>query len=80
MAKRERTLIQFQVDPLTKEKFTKKVAQEGKTITEVMLEWIKEYIGEAEAGVDVIELNRQVQALKLAVQEINSRLVGKTSA
>lgn len=79
MAKRERTLIQFQVDPLTKEKFTLKLAEEGKTITEVMLEWIKEYIGEAEAGVDIIELNRQVEALKLAVQEINSRLVGETS-
>ena len=46
--------------------------------TEVMLEWIKEYIGEAEAGVDIIELNRQVEALKLAVQEINSRLVGES--
>lgn len=78
--KRERTLIQFQIDPPTKEKFIQKVNQENKTITKVMLEWIKEYIGEAENGIDVVELNQQVEALRLAVKDINSRLVGETPA
>ncbi|MBR8839712.1 MAG: hypothetical protein DSM106950_38365 [Stigonema ocellatum SAG 48.90 = DSM 106950] len=79
MTKRERTFIQVQIDPTIKQKFTSKVELEGKKITDVILEWIDNYIDETEK-VDVIELKHRIEAIERTLQEKNSILVGESTA
>ncbi|MBD2771045.1 hypothetical protein [Iningainema tapete] len=78
-AKRERTFIQIQIDPGVKSKFTSKVEQEGKKITDVILRMIEDYIDETEK-VDLVDLKQRVEALENALKENNSRLVGESRA
>ena len=85
-AKRDRTFIQFQIDPTVKTKFTNKVDKEGKKITDVIMRWIEDYVSEEEK-VDVVELKHQVESLTIqiealqhAVQDKNSVLVGESAA
>lgn len=61
--KKERIFIQVQIDPAVKSKFASKVEQEGKTITDVILNWIDDYLNENEK-VDVLELKHRVDALQ----------------
>lgn len=61
--KKERIFIQVQIDPVVKTKFASKVEQEGKTITDVILNWIDDYLNENEK-VDVLELKHRVDALQ----------------
>ncbi|BAZ10832.1 hypothetical protein NIES4071_26560 [Calothrix sp. NIES-4071] len=62
-AKKERIFIQVQIDPVMKSKFASKVEQEGKTITDVILSWIDDYVNEKEK-VDVLELKHRLDALQ----------------
>lgn len=62
-SKKERIFIQVQIDPVMKSKFASKVEQEGKTITDVILNWIDDYVNEKEK-VDVLELKQRLDALQ----------------
>ncbi|WP_248277945.1 hypothetical protein [Brasilonema sp. UFV-L1] len=79
MARRERTFIQVQIDPAMKTRFTNKLEQEGKKITDVLLKWIEDYVNEAQ-NVDVMDLKHRVEALERLIQERNSVLVGESRA
>ncbi|MDF5718577.1 MAG: hypothetical protein PUP93_33110 [Rhizonema sp. NSF051] len=78
-AKRERTFIQVQIDPAMKAKFTHKLEQEGKKITDVLLKMIEDYVDETES-IDVIDLKHRVETLERLVHEKNSALLGESAA
>ncbi|WP_234711099.1 hypothetical protein [Nostoc punctiforme] len=64
MAKRDRTFVQVQVDPDKKNRFAEKLEGEGKKITDIINQWIDEYLGESPADVDVTELKNNVALLQ----------------
>lgn len=76
--KKERIFIQVQIDPDKKGKFASKVEQEGKRMTDVVLDWIDNYLNETDR-VDVVALQRRVEALENVLKD-NATLVGESNA
>ncbi|MBD2302881.1 hypothetical protein [Nostoc sp. FACHB-190] len=75
----ERVFIQIQVDQDRKTKFAEKVRNEGKTITEVLISWIDDYLDESEK-VDIIDLKKRIEALERKSYQQESLLVGELPA
>ncbi|MBD2491999.1 hypothetical protein [Aulosira sp. FACHB-615] len=78
-ASSERVFIQIQVDQDRKTRFAEKVRNEGKTITEVLISWIDDYLDETEK-VDVIDLKKRIEALERKSLQQESLLVGELPA
>jgi uncharacterized protein YbcI len=60
MARKDRTFVQVQVEPSKKGRLAEKLEKEGKKITDIVNEWIDEYLGESSPDVDVAELKNNV--------------------
>lgn len=86
MTKRDRTFVQVQIDPEKKSKFAEKLEKEGKKITDVVNQWIDDYINEApkvdvlELKGDVIELRQRLAILEQAMQVKEDALQGESAA
>lgn len=78
-ASSDRVFIQIQVDQDRKTRFAEKVRSEGKTITEVLIAWIDDYLDETEK-VDVIDLKKRIEALERKSYQQESLLVGELPA
>ncbi|BAZ18673.1 hypothetical protein NIES4071_105580 (plasmid) [Calothrix sp. NIES-4071] len=88
-AKKERVFIQVAIDPAKKGRFTSKVEEQGKSITDVIISWIDDYLDESEK-VDVFDLKHRldsletvalsrIEALERVLQD-NADLVGESHA
>lgn len=73
MTKKERVFIQIQIDPTKKGKFTNKVEEEGKSITDVITSWINGYIDESEK-VDVFDLKNRLDNFESGDGQVISRI------
>ncbi|MEH1789692.1 MAG: hypothetical protein V7L23_30080 [Nostoc sp.] len=76
MTKRDRTFVQVQIDPEKKSKFAEKLEKEGKKITDIVNEWIDDYINGAEK-VDVVELKGDVVELRQRLAVLEQSLATK---
>ncbi|MEH1808488.1 hypothetical protein [Nostoc sp.] len=74
MARRERTFVQVQVESDKKSRFAEKLEKEGKTITDIVNEWIDEYLGEISPNVDVAELKNNVIELQQRLSVLEQAL------
>lgn len=52
-----------QIDPTKKGNFTNKVEKQGKSITDVIISWIDDYLDESEK-VDVFDLKNRLDSLE----------------
>lgn len=78
-ASSDRVFIQIQVDQERKTKFANKVRSQGKTITDILISWIDDYLDESEK-VDVIDLKKRIEALENKSHQRDSLLMGELSA
>lgn len=75
----KRTFLQFLIEPEKKQKFVAKLEENGKTITDVLMEFVDNYIDESEK-IDNTEILRRLEAVEQFVGMEKSRLVGELSA
>ncbi|MBN3951905.1 MAG: hypothetical protein HWQ38_37765 [Nostoc sp. NMS7] len=86
MTKRDRTFVQVQIDPEKKSRFAEKLEKEGKKITDIVNEWIDDYIdGSEKVDVvelkgDVIELRQRLVNLEQSLQNREGELQGESAA
>lgn len=73
MTKKERVFIQIQIDPSKKGKYTNKVEEQGKSITDVITSWIDDYLDESEK-VDVFDLKNRLDSLESGDGQVISRI------
>jgi two-component SAPR family response regulator len=78
-ASSDRVFIQIQVDQERKTRFAEKVRNQGKTITEVLISWIDDYLDESEK-VDVMDLKKRIEALERKSNQQDSLLMGELLA
>jgi hypothetical protein len=79
MERGKRVFVQFLIDPEKKQKFAGKVEQEGRKMTDVLLEWIDNYLDETEK-VDVVELSKRLETLEKIVGVEKIQLLGESVA
>jgi uncharacterized protein YpiB (UPF0302 family) len=79
MERGKRVFVQFLIDPEKKQKFAGKVEQEGRKMTDVLLEWIDNYLDETEK-VDVVELSKRLETLEKIVGVEKVQLLGESAA
>ncbi|MEH1775077.1 hypothetical protein [Nostoc sp.] len=56
--------INVRVDPSIKEAFTQKVEAEGKTVTNVVLELVNQYLGRSTQSNELAELRQRLEAVE----------------
>jgi redox-regulated HSP33 family molecular chaperone len=79
MQKPKRTFLQIVIDPEKKQKFVSKVEAKGKNITDVLMEFVDNYVDDSEK-IDNTEIIRRLEAVEQFVGMEKSRLVGELSA
>jgi hypothetical protein len=85
MAKQQTTRLNDQIivrmDGETKKIFMNRVQAEGKTASEVIMSWIRDYLAKEPREVpDVNQMRLEIETLKHQVATIQGELVGKSVA
>ena len=85
MAKQQTTKLTNQIivrmDDQTKEAFMDKVKAEGKSASEVIMEWIRSYLTvELQETPDLVQMHTELQTLKEQVALIRNELMEKSAA
>ena len=85
MAKQQTTKLTNQIivrmDDRTKEAFMDKVKAEGKSASEVIMEWIRSYLTvEPIETPDLVQMHTELQTLKEQVALIRNELMEKSAA
>lgn len=81
--KRQRTFISIEIDPETKEAFSKKLGQEGKTVTGTLKQFIEDYLGKEESipsSQDLAEFIKRLEMVEKKVGVENAQLLGESAA
>ena len=79
MEKARRVFLQIVIDPEKKQKFVAKLEQEGKNITDVIMDFVDSYIDETEK-VDVVELNKRLQTVEKFIGIEKVQMLGESIA
>lgn len=79
MEKARRVFLQVVIDPEKKQKFVNKIEQEGKNITDVIMDFVDSYIDETEK-VDVVELNKRLQTVEKFINIEKAQMLGESIA
>jgi len=79
MDKQKRTFLQFLITPEKKQRFVAKLEQNGKNITDVLTEFVDNYIDESNQ-VDVTELYERVEKIEKYLKSERAELVGEIAA
>jgi hypothetical protein len=80
MAKTKKAFIQFLIDPRKKEELMSKAQAEGKTVTDVLLSFVEKYLTQESVGnVDILELQRRIEALERESQD-RKKMLGELCA
>lgn len=73
--------IVARIDKPTKEAFMQRVESEGKNASEVILQWIRQYLeNEQSQHVDINQVYSELNDLKVKMFHIESELLGKLPA
>jgi len=85
MAKQQTTKLTNQIivrmDDQTKEAFMNRVKAEGKSASEVIMEWIRSYLTvETNETPDLVQMHTELQTLKEQVALIQNELIEKSAA
>lgn len=79
MDKQKRTFLQFVISPEKKQKFVDKIEQKGKNITDVLMEFVDNYIDESKQ-VDSVELRDRIEKIEEYLKTERAELTGKLAA
>lgn len=81
MAKKQRTFISVEIDPDKKDEFVKRLKQDNRTATEVILGFVDEYLSsKQQQAMDLVELRRRLEIVEQRIGIENTRLVGESTA
>jgi len=81
MAKKQRTFISIEIDPDKKDEFVKRLKQENRTATEVILGFVDAYLSsKQQEAMDLTELRRRLEVVEQRIGIENTRLVGESTA
>ncbi len=81
MAKKQRTFISVEIDPDKKDEFVKRLRQDNRTATDVILSFVDEYLSSKQhEAMDLIELRRRLEVVEQRIGIENTRLVGESTA
>ncbi|MEH1808476.1 hypothetical protein [Nostoc sp.] len=81
--KRQRTFISIEIDPETKEAFSKKLGQEGKTVTGALKQFIEDYLSKEESISSPQKLSEVIRRLETVEKKVgieNAQLLGESAA
>ena len=81
MAKKQRTFISVEIDPDKKDEFVKRLKQDNRTATDVILSFVDEYLSSKQhEAMDLTELRRRLEVVEQRIGIENARLVGESTA
>ncbi len=81
MAKKQRTFISVEIDPDKKDEFVKRLKQDNRTATEVILDFVDTYLETKQhETMDLTELKRRLEVVEQKIGIENTRFVGESIA
>ncbi len=81
MAKKQRTFISIEIDPDKKDEFVKRLKQDNRTTTDVILGFVDAYLNsKQQEATELTELRRRLEAVEQKIGIENTRLVGESTA
>ncbi len=81
--KRQRTFISIEIDPKTKDAFSKKLGEEGKTVTGALKQFIEDYLSKEESipnPQNLAEFVKRLEEVEKKVGIENAQLLGESVA
>ncbi|HYX15682.1 MAG TPA: hypothetical protein VE944_15200 [Nostoc sp.] len=81
--KRQRTFISIEIDPKTKDAFSKKLGEEGKTVTGALKQFIEDYLSKEESipnSQNLTEFVKRLEEVEKKVGIENAQLLGESVA
>lgn len=79
MSETKRTFLQVVIDPEKKEKFVEKVKQEGKNITDVIMDFVDSYIDDSEQ-IDITDVSERLKKLEDYIYSERETILGEIAA
>jgi hypothetical protein len=79
MDKQKRTFLQFLIAPEKKQRFVAKIEENGKNITDVLMEFVDSYIDESNQ-VDIAELRDRVEKIEGYLKAERAEFTGELVA
>lgn len=79
MSETKRTFLQVVIDPEKKEKFVEKVKEEGKNITDVIMDFVDSYIDDSER-IDITDVSERLKKLEDYIYSERETILGEMAA